>query len=106
MNDDIKITPGQWSGLMQKAIMRVSPRERTGELKLVSALLAQAICEDIIGANNTRTEPFRGSFFNTNFRAYCNLIGCDATQIKAMAIKSFDFVALSGRVKKSERLSA
>lgn len=94
MNDTT--TPNTtWLSMLTKALIRMSPLRETGELRLVCAIISNAVYEDMLSAHHSNTEPLRQSFFRQNFQAYCRLIGLEPCQIKEMVLDSWQYVRVT-----------
>lgn len=84
----------RWEELLNKLIVNLSPMEKTGELRLMAALLSSSISEELTKCKEQDRDVFLGHFFNNGFVNYCGLIGVDSDQLKTAAIESFTLVGL------------
>lgn len=92
MSDDASITSTRWLPLLERALINMSPLQECGELRLVAAIIANAMHENMISAHRAGYPFFREAFFTKNFQAYCRVIGVDPDQIMSMTADSWDKV--------------
>lgn len=88
----ISVPNTTWLRMIHKVLVSMSPLSICGELRLVTAIIAEAIYEDMMASHRCNTEPFRQSFFRENFPAYCRLIGLDHDQVREMVLDSWQYV--------------
>jgi len=83
-----------WTALLRRFIVRLSPLNECGELRLVAAILAAAITNNFKDALRYDIDPLVDSFFDRGFVRYCMIIGVDHEQIKDAASQSFLLVTV------------